>query len=259
MPRLPRERTFLPIIPIDPPALPGPLDPAFSEPHSPRPASPQAFATFDPTVDPRTIPVERWPSLKRYNEAVAKWLALHPARKPSIVLPPAYTANPQPHQRKRGKPKYALTGATLPLPALDNPNRVLHRIVAIIPFGVGDNRVHEGDVGGWVESEYNLSHDGDGWVYDDAMVIDAAQVQGDAQVRGSAVIRERARVYSHAVVCDRATVEGDGVVCAHGVVCDRARVTGHGRVYSHAVVDGDTICDWKASGAKPRVPWSRLR
>lgn len=259
MPRLPRERTFLPIVPIDPPALPGPLDPAFGDPRHRPNASPHAFAVFDPSVDPRTIPVERWPSLKRYNEAVAKWLALHPARKPSIVIPPIYTANPQPHQRKRNEPKYALTGQTMRLPALDNPNRVLHRIVAIIPFGTDDARIHEGDMGGWIESEYNLSHDGDGWVYDNAKVYDGAQVQGDAQVRDEAVVRDRARVYSHAVVRDRAIVEGDAVVCAWSAVKDTARVTGHARVYSHAVVDGDTVCDWNTSGRKPRKPWSRKK
>ena len=44
--------------------------------------------------------------------------------------------------------------------------RTLFRIVALRDF----SDVKKGDVGGWVESEKNLSHDGDCWISGDAMV-----------------------------------------------------------------------------------------
>lgn len=53
--------------------------------------------------------------------------------------------------------------------------------------------VKEGDLGGWVESEGNLTQEGDCWVSDDAQVFgnarvcDAAQVCGDARVFDAAV------------------------------------------------------------------------
>ena len=40
----------------------------------------------------------------------------------------------------------------------------LHRIKALRNFG----DVKAGDIGGWIESEKNLSHDGLCWVYDKA-------------------------------------------------------------------------------------------
>lgn len=43
-----------------------------------------------------------------------------------------------------------------------------------------------GDLGGWIESEANLSHEGDAWVYGDARVCGDAQVYGDARVYGDA-------------------------------------------------------------------------
>lgn len=44
--------------------------------------------------------------------------------------------------------------------------RTLHRIRAVRDFG----DVKAGDLGGWIEKESNLSHDGDAWVYGNAWV-----------------------------------------------------------------------------------------
>ena len=58
----------------------------------------------------------------------------------------------------------------------------LFRIKALISFG----NVREGDTGGWVEKEENLSHSGNAWVYGDAEVYGDARVYGDAEVCGDA-------------------------------------------------------------------------
>lgn len=52
----------------------------------------------------------------------------------------------------------------------------LYRIRALIDFG----DVKAGDLGGYVESENNLSHDGNAWVYGNAWVSDNARVSGNA-------------------------------------------------------------------------------
>lgn len=66
----------------------------------------------------------------------------------------------------------------------------LHRIRAVRSF-LG---VMEGDVGGWIGSEKNLSHDGNCWVSDNAQVCDDAQVWGDAQVCGNALVSGDAQI-----------------------------------------------------------------
>ena len=73
----------------------------------------------------------------------------------------------------------------------------LFRIKALISFG----NVEEGELGGYVEKEENLSNDGNAWVYGDARVFGNARVYGDAEVFGNA------RVYGDA---DYATVHGFG-------------------------------------------------
>ena len=59
---------------------------------------------------------------------------------------------------------------------------VLHRIKALVDF----SDVEAGDLGGWVENERNLSHDGKAWVYDNARVYGDARVCGNAWVSGDA-------------------------------------------------------------------------
>ena len=79
--------------------------------------------------------------------------------------------------------KYEFTGETKII-----AGRTLHRIRALISF----DDVAEGDLGGFIEKEENLSHDGDAWVYGnarvygDARVYDNAEVCGDARVCGNA-------------------------------------------------------------------------
>ena len=58
----------------------------------------------------------------------------------------------------------------------------LHRIRATIAFG----NVTAGDLGGWIEKEENLSHDGEAWVYGEAQVYGKALVYGKARVCGEA-------------------------------------------------------------------------
>ena len=54
----------------------------------------------------------------------------------------------------------------------------LFRIKALVSFG----NVKAGDLGGYVERENNLSHEGKAWVFGDAKVSGKAWVSGDAKV-----------------------------------------------------------------------------
>ncbi|MCH5298041.1 MAG: hypothetical protein J1E85_10300 [Ruminococcus sp.] len=109
--------------------------------------------------------------------------------------------------------------------------RTLYRIKALISFttATGD-KVNAGDLGGYIEKESNLSHDGDAWVYDNARVYGNAWVCGDARVYGNA------RVCGNAWVCDNARVCGNAWVYGNAWVCGDARVYGNARVCGNAWV-----------------------
>lgn len=78
----------------------------------------------------------------------------------------------------------------------------LSRIYALKDF----SNVKAGDLGGWVESEDNLSQYGNCWVYDNASVFGYASVFGDAVVYGDAKVSGNARVSGDARVCGDARV-----------------------------------------------------
>ena len=96
---------------------------------------------------------------------------------------------------------------------LEKNEEGLHRIRALRDFGF----VKKGDRGGFIESENNLSHEGDCWIYDNARVYGDAFVFGNARVYGNARIFGYARVYGNARifgydwVCDNARLFGDDV------------------------------------------------
>lgn len=79
--------------------------------------------------------------------------------------------------------KYEFTGETKRV-ELWNRTATLHRIKATVEFGF----VKVGELGGWIEKEENLSHEGKAWVCDDAEVCDDAKVWGNAKVCGDAEV-----------------------------------------------------------------------
>ena len=75
----------------------------------------------------------------------------------------------------------------------------LYRIQSLRSF----SNVKEGELGGYIESEDNLSHDGMCWVYDEAKVFGNAKVYNNAcvyfyaEVFGNADVRGDAKVYKN--------------------------------------------------------------
>ena len=106
----------------------------------------------------------------------------------------------------------------------------LFRIKALISFG----NVKEGELGGYVEKEENLSNDGDAWVYGNAWVSGDARVYGNARVHGDAWVSGDARVYGNAWVSGNARVHGDAWVSGNAEVHGDAWVSGDARVYGDA-------------------------
>ena len=86
--------------------------------------------------------------------------------------------------------------------------RTLHQIRAVVAFG----EIAAGEVGGWIEKEENLDHEGNAWVYGDAWVYGNARVCGDAQVYDNAQVWGNAQVCGDAWVCGKAQVYGDARV-----------------------------------------------
>lgn len=73
--------------------------------------------------------------------------------------------------------KFEFTGETKTI-SLFFRTATLHRIRAVAEFGL----VKVGDLGGWIEKEENLSHEGKAWIWGNAEVCGDAKVWGNAEV-----------------------------------------------------------------------------
>ena len=133
--------------------------------------------------------------------------------------------------------KYEFTEETIEV-----SERTLHRIKAIRDFGY----VKAGELGGFIEKEENLSHEGNCWVYN------VAKVYGDAEVCGDAKVHGNAWVYGYAYVCGNAEVYGDAKVCDDAKVCGNAEVYGDAKVCGNAEIsmrsDYIVFKNWWSSG-----------
>ena len=104
----------------------------------------------------------------------------------------------------------------------------LFRIRALTDLGT----VKAGDLGGYIQSEKNLSHYGSAWVYGNAKVSGDANVSYNASVYGNAKVSDNAKVSYHARVCGYAKVYGNARVCGYAEVYDNAKVSGDAKIIS---------------------------
>jgi len=114
----------------------------------------------------------------------------------------------------------------------------------IVSFGITLKQIRrksDGLIGGYIESEKNLSFDGDSWVSGKAQVSGNAQVYGNAQVSGNALVFGNAQVYGDALVFGNALVYGNALVFGNALVYGDALVFGNAQVYGDAQVSGNAL------------------
>lgn len=112
--------------------------------------------------------------------------------------------------------KYEFTGETL-----EWESRTLRRI----------RRIKDGKDGGWIEGQYNLSHQGSCWIHKEAKVFDSAVVRDDAQVYN------QAQIYDHAIVEKNVKLFQDVQVYGYAFISGNVRIWDRVQVYDNATVD----------------------
>ena len=146
------------------------------------------------------------------------------------------------------KKKYRLTDETIKYCGI-----TLHRIEALRNFGC----VKKGDKGGFVQSERNLSHFEDCWIFADSKVLGESNVSGNATyVYGNSMIMECARIFGDSLVKD-STINGFSIVCGQSLI-ENSRISGDSRICGNA-----EICDALIESSSDYIVfknwWSSLR
>src|SRR5574344_78780 len=106
--------------------------------------------------------------------------------------------------------KFKLTNNSIDI---SEANVTVYQIEALRDFG----NVKKGDRGGFIQSEDNLSQEGNCGVYDMSKVMGNARVSGNAMVLDRAWLSDNAQAYDNAVISDsilsyNAKVYGNAIV-----------------------------------------------
>lgn len=138
--------------------------------------------------------------------------------------------------------KYKLTNDSIKI-----DGHILYRIRACKNF----SDVKVGDLGGFVQTENNLSHGGDCWVggnamvYGDAWVYENAHIYEDAQICGSTYVAGNAQMYGNARSFGFVRIRGNAhiygnswIYCAQAIYINRTAKIDHG-VWTQWITIGD--------------------
>ena len=132
--------------------------------------------------------------------------------------------------------------------------RTLYRIRALREFTISRGvAIKVGDIGGFVESENNLSQEDICWIFDDAKVYENAKICGDAKICCDAKVFGNAKVWGDAFVLDDAEVWGNAKICdkarifGKAAIFENAEISDYSQVYENAIVS-DTA--WVFGNAK---------
>ena len=123
--------------------------------------------------------------------------------------------------------KYELTDETI-----EWNGRTLHRIRALRDVGKPQDNICKGDLGGFVESEENLSHEGNCWIYNDGKVYE------NARVIENAYLEDSPEIYGNALIQDYSHIAGYNVK-----IFGNAIITGCSKVYAGSIYDKAILID----------------
>lgn len=140
--------------------------------------------------------------------------------------------------------KYELTNN---LQVLFPSTKILYQIRALKDFG----NVKKGDLGGWIESEDNLSQEGNCWIYDNAKVYGNAVISGNAKVYDDAIVRGNSTVTHHSVIINNAKITNsiiignvlvrDGANIAASIITGNAIIGGNCNIFDSKIQDNVII------------------
>ena len=112
--------------------------------------------------------------------------------------------------------KYRFTGETMQF-----EGHVLRRILFLRNCKLS---VRTGDLGGWIETEDNLSHEGTCVVLSDAKVFGNAKIMEDAWINESAIVKDNAQIKGDSNIFGTAIVGADSILDGDTLVGGESKV-----------------------------------
>jgi len=96
-----------------------------------------------------------------------------------------------------------------------------------------------GTLGGFVQSEHNLSHKDNCWVYDNAQVFENALIYGNAIVFETALIFENSSISGEVRVSGNSKISGNAKVYENAWISEYAKVSGNAKISGKVNIYGN--------------------
>ena len=119
-----------------------------------------------------------------------------------------------------------------------------HRIRAL--RDIPEIGVKKGDLGGFVESEENLSQTGNCWIFDSAIamdnawVMDNAQMHGHSQMFGNSKMFESSRMWDNSQMFDDSQMWGSSRMSGNSKMFDNAKMWDDSQMFGSSRISGDS-------------------
>ena len=107
---------------------------------------------------------------------------------------------------------------------------ILHRIKALRDF----NDVREGDIGGYVENENNLSHKGSCWIYDEAKAMD------NSRMYDNSIICDYSTMYDNSTMHDNSIMHDNSLMFNNSIMFDNSSMHDNSIMYDNSEMYGDS-------------------
>lgn len=146
--------------------------------------------------------------------------------------------------------KYEFTGETRTV-EINEITYVVKRIKALEPLDPPgmDGDVSVGDLGGWIESEDNLSEDGMCWVDEEAVVVGKAIVKDNAYVCGHSTVK------GEAIICDNSAVDDDSIIAGNSVISGNSLIHENAQILGNVVIkDNVEVKGWSIVYCESSIP-----
>lgn len=119
--------------------------------------------------------------------------------------------------------------------------RTLYRIRALNKFKLYPLlEVLPVELGGYIENEDNLSHDGTCWVGENAKAYGSAIIFDHAHVGGNSVIKDNASIFELACTGGNTVISGASVIRGLSTIDDNAEINGDVEISGLACIEGNT-------------------
>ena len=133
--------------------------------------------------------------------------------------------------------KYKITNNTM-----EFEGRTLYRIRALKDF----SNIKKGDLGGWIQTEDNLSQEGYCWIYNNAKCMDSARIYDNScmydnsEMRGNSKMYDNSKLYDKSEMHDNSRAYDSSEMHGHSGMYGHSRKYGNSRMYENSRMWGNS-------------------